>query len=254
MNVSEYFYSASLQDLKNGFVFDAATASYYCLICGEAFEDGDVFPVDDRYMEARKYIRHHICQVHGSMLDYLLELDKKATGLTDLQKQLIGAFSSGLSDAETVKLTGAGSASTIRNHRFALKEKAKQAKLFLATIELMEAALPGEAKFMPIHRAAPQVDERYALTQEEYTELLAQYLPYGLKGPLTGLPRKEKRRAALLRHIATSFKKGRRYSEAAVNEILKRFLSEDYVTLRRHLVDYHFLSRETDGSSYWLTV
>ncbi|MBW7457238.1 DUF2087 domain-containing protein [Paenibacillus sepulcri] len=254
MNVSEYFYSASLQDLKNGYVFDPAAASYYCLICGEGFEDGDVYPAGNRFMEARKYVLYHIGQAHGSMLEYLLGLDKKATGLTDLQKQLIGAFASGQTDAETVKMTGAGSASTIRNHRFALKEKARQAKLFLATMELMEAALPSGAKFMPVHRAAPQVDERYALTQEEYAKLLAKYLPDGLNGPLTGMPRKEKQRAALLRHISTIFQKDGTYSEAEVNDILRRFLSKDYATLRRQLIDYRFLSRESDGSAYWLTV
>ena len=77
-----------------------------------------------------------------------------------------------------------------------------------------------------------------------YSALSAKYLPHGLEGPLTGLPRKEKRKAALLRHIATSFKKSRKYKEPEVNEILKRFMDEDYVTLRRYLVDYGFLSRE----------
>lgn len=70
-------------------------------------------------------------QKHGSMLDYLLGLDKKLTGLTDLQKELIRGFADDLSDSEMMSRTGVGSASTIRNHRFVLKEKAKQAKLFL---------------------------------------------------------------------------------------------------------------------------
>ncbi|BBH21954.1 transcriptional regulator [Paenibacillus baekrokdamisoli] len=254
MEVSEQFYSASLTELKQGFVYDEATESYYCLICGEQVEEGVVYPVEKRFLEAHKYVKHHISSAHGSMLDYLLQLDKKATGLTDLQKQLIEAFASGKSDADTVKLTGAGSASTIRNHRFALKEKAKQAKLFLAILELMDTGLPAGAKFVPINRNAPQVDERYALTHDEYNALLLKYLPQGLSGPLTGLPRKEKRKAALLRHIATSFRKGRKYKEAEVDDILKRFMDEEYVTLRRYLIDYGFLSRESDGSIYWLTV
>jgi hypothetical protein len=188
------------------------------------------------------------------MLEYLLQLDKKATGLTDLQKQLISAFASGMSDTDIVKLTGAGSASTIRNHRFALKEKAKQAKLFLAIMEMMDGALPSGARFVPIHRTAPQVDERYALTQDEYNALLTKYMPQGPGGPLTGFPRKEKRKLALLRHIAKSFKKGRKYKEREVNEILQRFMAEEYVTLRRYLIDYSFLNRESDGSVYWLNV
>lgn len=254
MDVSEYFYSASVAELKQGFIYEGASESYICLICGEQFEEGVVYPAGGRYLEAHKYARHHVGEAHGSMLDYLLALDKKATGLTDLQKQLVSAFASGMSDADTVKLTGAGSASTIRNHRFALKEKAKQAKLFLTVIELMEDALPSGERFVPVHRSAPQVDERYSLTQDEYAALLAQYLPSGPGGPLSGFPRRQKRKAALLRHIATNFKKGRTYKEAEVNEILTRYMAEEYVTLRRYLIDYGFLGRESDGSAYWLNV
>ncbi|MBW7476856.1 DUF2087 domain-containing protein [Paenibacillus oenotherae] len=254
MDVSERFYSASIPELKQGIVYDSSAECYVCLICGEQFEDGVVYAAGKRYLEAHKYARYHMEQSHGSMLQYLLSLDKKATGLTDLQKQLVGAFASGMSDADTVNLTSAGSASTIRNHRFALKEKAKQAKLFLAVIELMEDALPSGARLMPVHRTAPQVDERYSLTQEEYNALLGKYLPGGLTGPLTGLPRKQKRKAALLRHIATSFKKGRKYKESEVNDILIRFMAEEYITLRRYLIDYGFLAREEDGSAYWLNV
>ncbi len=35
-----------------------------------------------------------------------------------------------MSDAEVIERLGGGSASTIRNHRFTLREKEKQAKLF----------------------------------------------------------------------------------------------------------------------------
>ncbi|SEP10753.1 DUF2087 domain-containing protein [Paenibacillus sp. OV219] len=254
MNISESFYNASSTELKQGYAYHADTESYYCLVCGEQFEEGIVYQLDSRFMEAHKAVAVHITKQHGSMLEYLLALDKKLTGLTDLQKELIGAFASGMSDADTVKMTGGGSASTIRNHRFALKEKAKQAKLFLAIIELMDGGLAAGQKFVPVHRSAPLVDERYALTRDEYSALLTKYLPQGLSGPLTGLPRKEKRKAALLRHVATAFKKGRKYKETEVNELLKRFMPEEYVTLRRYLVDYEFLARESDGSTYWLNV
>ncbi|MCQ6559522.1 DUF2087 domain-containing protein [Paenibacillus mendelii] len=254
MNLSERFDEASLLELKQGFLYDADAESYICLLCGERFEEGVVYPADSRFLEARKYAAYHVSSVHGSMLDYYLSLDKKATGLTDLQKQLIAAFASGMSDAATVQLTGGGSASTIRNHRFALKEKAKQAKLFLAIMEMMDSKVPGGAKFVPIHHTAPQVDERYALTQDEYAALLSKYLPHGLEGPLTGLPRKQKHKVALLRHIAAGFEKGIRYEEREINEILMRFSDEEYVTLRRHLIDYGFLGREDDGRAYWLNI
>ncbi|MFC4808681.1 DUF2087 domain-containing protein [Paenibacillus sp. GCM10023250] len=254
MDVSEALYEASLPELKRGYMFHGESDSYCCLVCGQRYEEGIVYPAGDRMMEARKAIAAHVAAAHGSMLQFLLGLDKKSTGLTELQKLLIGAFASGKPDAEIVGLAGAGSASTIRNHRFALKERAKQAKLFLAIMELLdESAGPG-AKAVPARRTAPLPDERFALPPEEYKALLDKYLPQGLDGPLTGLPRKAKRRTALLRHIATSFRKGRRYREAEVDELLARLMPEEFATLRLLLVDYGFLVREGDSDAYRLGV
>ncbi|CAM4415364.1 hypothetical protein FHS16_000988 [Paenibacillus endophyticus] len=253
MNSDERFWNASIEELKQGYVYEEAEGYYYCLICGEGFEDGEIFREEPsgRWFEARKYAGHHVKQSHGSMLDYLLELDKRQTGLTDLQKELIRGFSKKLSDQELMSLSGAGSTSTIRNHRFVLKEKAKQAKLLLAIMEMMEqgAAAP---RFVPVHRTATQVDERYAITEDENAALLKQYLPKGLNGPLASFPRKEKRKIAVLRHIASFFNIGTKYSEKAVNEKLVAFWEEDYVTLRRYLIEYGFLDRSDDGRAYWV--
>lgn len=256
MELNERFWSASLDDLKQGYVRNEAAQSYSCLVCGETFEEGVVYRVpgyDDRMYEARKMAQYHLETAHGSMLAYLLGLDKKATGLTDLQKDLIRDFASGLSDAEIVKRAGSGSASTIRNHRFVLKEKAKQAKLLLAIMELMETGVSPEApRFVPIHRTATRVDERYAITEDDYEKLLKQYLPKGPNGPLESFPRKEKKKIAILRHIASRIDAGRTYTETEINERLMPFWEEDYVTLRRYLIEYGYLDRTDDGRSYWL--
>ncbi|GFN29937.1 DUF2087 domain-containing protein [Paenibacillus xylaniclasticus] len=250
--LTERFWSADLADLKRGYTFDEASGSYICLRCGESFEEGAVYPIGGRWYEARKAAQVHGSEAHESMLAYLLTLDKKQTGLTELQKELISMFAEGLQDADIVKRTGGGSTSTIRNHRFALKEKAKQAKLFLAIMELLEEQGLGGPKFVPIHRTAKQIDERYALTQEEYDELIARYLPNGPDGPIESFPVKQKRKLALIRHMAGYFERNRRYSEAEVNERLKRFSEDDYVILRRYLIDYGFLDRKDDGSEYWV--
>ncbi|MFF2479583.1 DUF2087 domain-containing protein [Paenibacillus sp. NPDC058071] len=255
LELNERFWSASLSDLKNGYEYDEATGSYICLVCGETFETGVVYRVpgmDDRMYEASKFASYHIQSVHGSMLAYLLGLEKKSTGLTDLQKELIASFAAGLSDAEIVKRSGSGSASTVRNHRFVLKEKARQAKLLLAIVDLMESGVSGDARFMPVHRTATQVDERYALTEEENAKLLRQYFPNGPEGPLAAFPRKEKRKIAVLRQIAATFETGATYSENEVNERLKRYWEQDYVTLRRYLIEYGFMDRTEDCASYWL--
>lgn len=259
MSLDERFWEASLSDMKQGFVLvkeeQSQSASYCCLICGARFEEGEIFklPGEERYYDARRYAAYHVGKEHGSMLGCLLSLDKKTTGLTDIQKDMIRDFASGFSDNEIVKRTG-GSASTVRNHRFVLKEKAKQAKLLLAIMELMDAGSKDAPKFVPIHRTATVIDKRFALTEDEYEGIIRQYFPDGPDGPLDALPGKEKRKVAVLRHIASFFQVGETYSEAEVNEQLKRFSAEEYVTIRRYLVDYGYLNRKEDGSVYWVPV
>ncbi|MBH5317397.1 DUF2087 domain-containing protein [Paenibacillus sp. GSMTC-2017] len=252
--LDERFWSAALTEMKQGYVYDVKDDHYYCLICGEPFENGEIFRSTEsgRFFEAKKYVHHHIIEKHGSVLDYLLGLDKKATGLTELQKEMIRDFAAGFSDNEIVKRTGSGSASTIRNHRFVLKEKGKQAKLLLAIMELMEQGVTDAPQFVTIHRTAVQVDERFAITTDEYGEMIKKYFPDGPKGPLVSFPRKEKKKIAILRHIATFFHADTIYREAEVNEILISFSNKEYVTLRRYLIEYGYLDRKEDGSEYWV--
>lgn len=55
----------------------------------------------------------------------------------------------------------------------------------------------------------------------------------------------------VLQDIAKQFQCGRIYKEKEVNELLKPFY-DDYVTLRRYLIEHGLLSRNRDGSQYWL--
>ena len=65
------------------------------------------------------------------MFEYLLNMDKKLTGLTELQKNLLDFFYCGYSDSDIVSKMVGVSTSTIRNHRFTLRQREKQAKIFL---------------------------------------------------------------------------------------------------------------------------
>lgn len=67
-------------------------------------------------------------------------------------------------------------------------------------------------------------------------------------GRLVHMPTKRSKRLDLLDHLAQRFEPGRRYSEREVNAELVA-VSEDYVTLRRYLIDEGFLDRG-DGE-YW---
>ena len=68
---------------------------------------------------------------------------------------------------------------------------------------------------------------------------------------LKNFPAKQKRKAVCLQLIATAFESERIYSESEVNIVLAN-IYDDFVTLRRYLVDFGFLKRTTDGAEYWL--
>ncbi|MBN3524068.1 DUF2087 domain-containing protein [Paenibacillus apiarius] len=250
--VLDLFWSASIDELKKGYIYDAQAEEYACLVCGERFTNGVVYQHGNVLYEAKKYTELHIAERHTSMLHYLLTLDKKLTGLTDLQKELLLHFHEDRSDNEILKLMGGGSASTIRNHRFTLREKMKQAKLFLALMELAESKSDQRPKFVHAHRTATMVDERYAVTEEERAKILDQYFTEGLDGPISEFPKKEKRKIVILTHLMQRFDAQKQYTEKEVNEILKTAHDEEYVTLRRYLIEYGFMDRLPDGSAYWV--
>src|SRR5690606_28337298 len=106
-----------------------------------------------------RYARMHIEVTHKSVFEYLIELDKKLTGLTDHQNQLLRLFYQGKSDKEVQEAMVIGSTSTIRHHRFALKEKERQAKVFLTMMELLREKDQYSPAFVPPHKTAIMVDE-----------------------------------------------------------------------------------------------
>jgi hypothetical protein len=69
---------------------------------------------------------------------------------------------------------------------------------------------------------------------------------------LIRIPSKQKKTLVILRWLATLFEAERFYSEAEVNAVLKAVYAEDYVSLRRDLVDLGYLRRERGGGKYWL--
>lgn len=253
MDLDSLFWEAGPEELKRGFVASDSERAFRCLVCGETAEFGRVYPVEEgRWYDAEAYMRKHIDSAHTSMFHYLLQLDKKWTGLTEVQRDALRSFYEGRSDAETAKSLGSKPA-TVRYHRFHLKEKEKQAKVFLALMALLdEKPKPSKADtFVPIHRTATTIDERYAMTSEEYEKVLQTYFPFGLEGPLKEFPSKEKRKIAVLRHLLRRFERGRTYAEKDVNAILKEAFS-DYVTLRRYMIEYGYMDRKADGSEYWV--
>lgn len=251
--ISDRFWRASLTDLKRGYMLEEDNHSlgrFICLIDGMVCEKGVIYQEEGVFYEAERYMQHYIQQHHTSMFSYLVELDKKWTGMTEIQSGMVQSFYQGRSDTEIVAEVG-GSKSTIRNHRFALREKTKQAKVFLAIMELLEEQQNDPAPLVSVHRTATMVDERYAVTEKESQDILKQYFKEGLDGRLSEFPRKEKRKIVILRHLMNGFNPGTKYTEKEVNAVLKRSYA-DYVTLRRYMIEYGFMDRLDDGSQYWV--
>lgn len=71
-------------------------------------------------------------------------------------------------------------------------------------------------------------------------------------GRIAAFPAQEKKFLVILRYVFKAFESGKRYTEKEVNEILSRY-NEDTASLRRGMIVYKMLSRESDGSAYWRT-
>jgi hypothetical protein len=87
---------------------------------------------------------------------------------------------------------------------------------------------------------------RPRLTEEQLAaQVMAVYMPHGR---VDQLPAKHKKRLIVLRWLADLFRPARRYSETQVNDVLRRY-AEDYVTVRRYLVDEELMQR--GRGLYW---
>ncbi|MHB1418385.1 MAG: DUF2087 domain-containing protein [Bacillota bacterium] len=248
---SDLFWQASLPEIKQGYIYKQLSDEFVCLICGKVLANGIIYPSDGQLYEAREFIKLHIAQNHRSTFEFLLHLDKKLTGLTEHQKTILELFYSGYSDNEVARRLNIGSMSTVRNHRFSLREKQKQAKVFLAIMELLNEQIPKKDAFIAIPRSSKQVDDRFAITEQESEKILTAHFKQGLNGPLDSFPLKEKMRVAILRHLIKFFDTGKTYTEKEVNTVLKQFY-DDYILLRRNLIEYGFMDRTKDGTSYWV--
>ncbi len=89
------------------------------------------------------------------------------------------------------------------------------------------------------------------MTRAVLTDLPPRLRPFIRDGRISAMPAKRGIRLLLLNAVAQAFEPGRRYDEAAVNEILKD-LYDDHATLRRYLIDEEFMGRTPDGT-YWRT-
>ena len=71
-------------------------------------------------------------------------------------------------------------------------------------------------------------------------------------GRIKQWPSKMNMKTKVLTYLSTKFDDEVQYTEAEVNEILKKWHTfNDYFILRRGLIDTGWLKRHLDGSRYW---
>jgi len=226
--------------------YEMKQESYQCLFCKQSYHLDEVFSYDNRFLTAKGIIKKHIELEHISPFHALLALDKKVSGLSEVQIEMMRHFFEGKTDQEIVNDSNLSSVSTVRQHRFKLREKEKQAKIFVALMQLMK-----NPEHYQIHKGARQVDERYSIEEKEREKVLTTYFKNGLDAGIETIPSKEKKKLIILQHILKRFDKEKHYHEKEVNKILKT-VHEDFVSLRRHLIEYGFMERSDDGSEYWV--
>jgi hypothetical protein len=210
--------------------------------------------VNSKLYDAKSTAKFHIEIKHGSMIRYLLGMNSVFTRLTDIQREVLTLMSQGLSDKEVAAKLGVAQ-STIRNHRYKLRQKEKQAKIFLALMDLLSKNTDEKISKLEkdvicdSHKTATTLDDRYNITDNEKENIIKIYMDD--KGSLKSYPSKEKNKIIVLEQIAKNFSIGKIYSEKEINRVLKR-IYEDYATIRRALIEYGFIERTNDCNSYWV--
>ena len=136
MKMHSRLWQVNPSELKKGYYYDSVEELFVCLVCDKRFREGIIYEESGTFYDAERFLRKHIEEAHGSMFDYLVNLDKRYTGLSEQQSKILSLFHSGESDAEIAGELGLSNTSTVRNHRFNLREKHRQAKLIIALSDL----------------------------------------------------------------------------------------------------------------------
>lgn len=243
----------TFEEIKNGYHRNDKEKTYICNYCHKAFPDGQVFPIDEFYYESEYAASAHIETDHQGNFKELIDSDTKYNTLTDTQRQLLKLFNAGLTDSEIAKELDI-SPSTVRHQKFTFREKAKQAKLYLAIYEnaFSESTKVNSAEdIVPIHDHANYYDDKYVITQKERDQILKTTFESLSPLRLKHFPAKDKKKVVVLTKIAELFEAGKDYTEKEINAILMPVYDE-YIIIRRYLIEYGFIDREADGSKYWL--
>ena len=250
-DAAKALWNYSIEEITAGHAEEEET--YRCVFCGKSFEKGKIFQEEDGLYDAFGAVRAHVKMAHGTPTNCLLSGNPAGAGISEVQKRLLELLSEGKNDRQIAAEMGI-TPSTVRNHRFRLREKEKQAKIFLALMHALEQKTKegimdtDQGRLEEVHPAAAMVDDRYGITRQEREKALKTYM--NTDGSLKQIPAREKKKIIILREIMKRFEPGREYTEKEVNQILKEIYAEDFPSIRRALIEYGFMDRTDDCSAY----
>ena len=150
---------------------------------------------------------------------------------------------------EIAELLGLG-ASTVSHHlarlsRAGLVRARPEGHYYYYSLEVN--ALRGMAARLLSEETLPRLSDAVDLDAYD-RKVLAAFTD--AEGRISAFPAQEKKFLVLLRHVIQAFEPGARYNEKQVNDILRRY-NEDVAALRRGLVEFKLMERETGGGAYW---
>jgi len=197
-------------------------------------------------------IQQHLTVVHGGNQSQLIHLNSRYNTLTSKQQDLLTAFATGIKDAELANQFQVAAA-TIRHQKFTFREKAKQAKLYLAIYQSVFAQTTATNDLIEVPTQMGPVDDRFMITEDEAATTLQHYFDFN-QAPLQlkRWPKKQKTIVIILTRIVDEIPSDQRLSEDELNDYL-RPIYFDFTTVRRYLIDYGFLKRTANGHQYWRT-
>jgi len=248
--IDKHLTEIDIESMKDGFAHDEKSGCFHCLFCDETYEEGIIYPHGEMLFEARRAIRQHVRDAHGDVFKLLLDLGKEQTGVSEIQRDILQNMYNGASDKQIALKLGGKSVSTIRNHRFQLRKRMKEARIFLALMQLLEERDMNSVEYVDFKTEIPNKDERFIVTKDEEQKIKEKFFNKGPGLSLKSFPKKQKVKLVILNIIAEIFEAGKKYSETEVNEMLAA-IYDDYPAVRRYLIDYQFIERKADGSSYW---
>ena len=128
-------------------------------------------------------------------------------------------------------------------------------------LDIRGGGLPGELARLAEAGLLEEDDGGYRLAPEVFRDVLdaarrpqpADVDRFFRRGRLEGIPRRAEDRDEVLSHLAVRlFGSEEVLAEPEVNRLLAT-VTTDVPSLRRALVDYGYLKRDTDGGQYWRT-